>query len=198
MFDFISNEYHHRHVFYLDANGRIHSLPEAHFARLQAGEPDAALPGLAGQRVRFAVFRVVRLSDPMRIVDESFSVLPLDAQGNLDAPLDYDALQADVDRLEARDYAPSVLPAPPASPASPVPPAPPAPPAPSDTTALFTSSNLFALSDTTAPPTLSDTTDRLTAWAPDSFTHRRLIAALLDAHHHPWPTWWPQHTDRAA
>ncbi|MEM9457538.1 MAG: hypothetical protein AAGF11_25385 [Myxococcota bacterium] len=106
VFDLIRNESHNRHVFYLDADGHIHPTPEQRFARLQAGYPDAALPQMAAQRVRFAISHVVRLTDPMRLADETFSILSLDANGNIDVPQDYAALQADVDRLEATDYAP--------------------------------------------------------------------------------------------
>lgn len=153
MFDFILNESHHRYVFCLDADDRIHPLPEHCFDRLQAGYPDAALPQLAGQRVRFAIFHVVRLTDPMRLVDEVFPMLPLDSEGNIDAPQHYEALQADVDRLKANDY---------------------------------------------VPLDPSDTAESPTSWSPAPFTHRRLIAALLDAHHEPWRSWWSHRSLRAA
>ncbi|MEM9460112.1 MAG: hypothetical protein AAGF11_38405 [Myxococcota bacterium] len=153
MFDFILNESHNRHVFYLDADGHIHRIPEHRFARLQAGYPDAALPQMAAQRVRFAIFHVVRLTHPMRLAEETFFTLPFDADGGIDMPQDYAALQADVDRLEATDYAPLNSP---------------------------------------------DTSDSLTSWSPDPFTHRRLIAALLDSYYEPWRSWWPHHPRRAA
>ncbi|MEM9459481.1 MAG: hypothetical protein AAGF11_35210 [Myxococcota bacterium] len=95
----------------------------------------------------------------MRIADELFHVLPLDAEGNVDAQQDYDALQADVDRLEANDYA---------SPES---------VEPTNTT------------DGTEPPEFTGTTESPTSWVPIPFTHRRLIAALLDAHEQPWASW---------
>ncbi|MEM9456949.1 MAG: hypothetical protein AAGF11_22410 [Myxococcota bacterium] len=141
MYDFNLNEFHHRHIFYLDADGCIHPIPAYRFDRLRAGYRDAALPQLPGQNVHFAIFHVAHRTDPMRMVDEIFHVLPLDTEGNIDARQDHDALQADVDRLEANDYAPSKP---------------------------------------------SDAAESRTSWVPDPFTHRRLIAALLDAHHQPW------------
>ncbi|MEM9463307.1 MAG: hypothetical protein AAGF11_54700 [Myxococcota bacterium] len=153
MFDFILSESDNRHVFYLNADGRIHPIPEHRFARLQADYPDAALPQMAAQRVRFAIFRVVRLTEPMRLADETLSMLLLDANGNIDVPQDYEALQADVARLNADGYA------------------------------LLSSPN---------------TLGSLTSWSPDSFTHRRLIAALLGSYYEPWPSGWPHHLRRAA
>ncbi|MEM9463490.1 MAG: hypothetical protein AAGF11_55630 [Myxococcota bacterium] len=104
----------------------------------------------------------------MRIADETFHVLPLDAKGNVDAQQDYDALQADVDRLEANDYAP------------------------------LESTEASEPTEPLEPTDIADTTESLTSWAPDPFTHRRLIAALFDAHEQPWTSWWPQSPDRAA
>ena len=72
MYDSILNDSHNRHVFYLDGNGRIRPMPEHRFARPQAGYPDAALPQMADQRVCFAIFHVVRLAGPVRLVNETF------------------------------------------------------------------------------------------------------------------------------
>ncbi|MEM9459376.1 MAG: hypothetical protein AAGF11_34675 [Myxococcota bacterium] len=173
MHDFNLNEFHHRYVFCLDADDRIHPIPAYQYDRLQAGYPDAAISQLAGQRVRFATFHVAHRSDPMRIADELFHVLPLDAEGNVDAQQDYDALQADVDRLEANDYE------------------------------LLEETEPTDITDTDTTGTVNnteptDTSESLTSWVPDPFTHRRLIAALLDAHEQPWTSWWPQNPGRAA
>ncbi|MEM9463560.1 MAG: hypothetical protein AAGF11_56000 [Myxococcota bacterium] len=107
----------------------------------------------------------------MRITDELFHVLSLDTEGNVDPQQNYDALQADVDRLEANDYTP---------------------PEPTDITGTANTT------EPTEPPESTNTTESPTSWVPDPFTHRHLIAALLDAHEQPWTSWWPQNPERAA
>jgi hypothetical protein len=64
------------------------------------------MPELASQRIRFAVLHLERFTSPPRVVLEHYPVLTLDANGNLDLELHQQQLQADVDRLEATDYAP--------------------------------------------------------------------------------------------
>ena len=153
MFDFIPDESHDCHVLYPGADGHIHLMPQRCFARLQVGYSDAAPPQMAVPQLRFAIFHVVRLTALIRLADEMFSMLLLNADGNVDVSRDYDALQADVERLEATDYALLSFP---------------------------------------------DTLESLTSWSSDPFTHRRLIAALVDPHHEPWCSRWSNQPWRAA
>lgn len=102
----MSLEFDRRYAFYLDTAGTPQPISVAQLDRLHRGTPDAALPTMAGHRVRFAVFHVERFTSPPRIVVEYFPYLPLDAHGHLDQPHHSEALQADVDALEAPDETP--------------------------------------------------------------------------------------------
>lgn len=105
MLDTAHIHFDRRHAFYLDATGDIHPLCASRLDRRHRGEPDTTLPRMAGHVVRFALFHVERFTSPPRIVLEHYPMLPLDAHGRLDPRLHYAALQAEVDRLEATDYA---------------------------------------------------------------------------------------------
>jgi hypothetical protein len=96
-----------RHAFYLDAEDQPHPLLPHRFDRLWRGEPDAAMPVLAGQRIRFAVFHTERFTSPPRIVLEHYPFLTLDDRGHVDVMAQHTGLQAEVDALEDHDYAPT-------------------------------------------------------------------------------------------
>lgn len=80
----MSIEFDRIHTFYLDANDQIHSLSSYRLDRLWRGEPDAAMPELANQRIRFVVLHIERFSKPPRVALEHYPVLTFDAAGNLD------------------------------------------------------------------------------------------------------------------
>lgn len=96
----------HRHIFYLDADDRPHSLPPHHFERLWRGEPDGAMPELANQRVRFVVSHVERFTSPPRVLFECHPVLCLDDRGHIDVELHKAQLHAAVGLLEVNDHVP--------------------------------------------------------------------------------------------
>jgi hypothetical protein len=99
-------EFDRRYAFYFDHEGQAHPFSADHLDRLWRGEPDAAMPELAGLRVRFALLHIERFTTPPHVVLEHYPVLTFDAEGNLDVQAQYEQLQADVDRLEANDYQP--------------------------------------------------------------------------------------------
>jgi hypothetical protein len=103
-------EFDRRHVFYFDTDGNIRLISPYRLDRLWRGEPDATMPELAGQRVRFAILHIERFSRPPLVIIEHYPVLTFDATGNLDLELQYAQLQADVDHLEATNYAPMLAP----------------------------------------------------------------------------------------
>jgi hypothetical protein len=74
---------HASYVFLLDRAGDVHPVPHALYAAVAKGE--ASVPMLAGQTLRVADW-YVRLKDgaPERLVNESYSLLQLDAQGHID------------------------------------------------------------------------------------------------------------------
>jgi hypothetical protein len=103
----MSIEFDRRHAFYLDTNNQIRSSCAYRLDRLWRGEPDAAMPELANQRVRFAVLHIERFTSPPRVVVEYYPVLTFDAVGNLDLELQQQQLHAEVDRLESTNYVPA-------------------------------------------------------------------------------------------
>jgi len=94
-----------RFVFYVDTAGAIHPICAYCLDRLLRGESDAALLAMAGRCIGFAVFHVERFTAPPRVISEHFPQLLLDDRGCVDQQRHYDTLQAEVDRLEANDYA---------------------------------------------------------------------------------------------
>lgn len=106
----MSIEFDRRHAFYLDTDGQIRLFCAYRLDRLWRGEPDAAIPALAGQRVRFALLHIERFTSPPRVVVEPYPVLTFDAAGNIDLELQQQQLHTDVDHLEATDYAPTPAP----------------------------------------------------------------------------------------
>lgn len=100
-------EFDRRHTFSFDTDGQIRLFCAYRLDRLWRGEPDAVMPELASQRVRFAILHIERFSKPPRVIVEYYPMLTFDADGNLDLELQYAQLHADVDHLEAIDYAPT-------------------------------------------------------------------------------------------
>lgn len=68
------------------------------------------MPELAGLRVRFASLHIERFTSPPRVVVEYYPMLTFDAAGNVDLDLQRQQLHAEVDHLEATDYAPTPAP----------------------------------------------------------------------------------------
>lgn len=99
-------EFDRRHAFYLDHEGHIHPICPYRLDRLWQGDPTAAIPELATRRIRFALLHTERFTSPPRVVLEHYPVLTFDAHGNLDLDTQQAQLHAEVDRLEANDYAP--------------------------------------------------------------------------------------------
>jgi hypothetical protein len=103
----MSIEFDRRHAFYFDTDGNIRLFCAYRLDRLWRGEPDASIPELAGQRVRFAILHIERFTSPPRAVVEHYPVLTFDTDGNLDLELQQQQLHAEVDRLEATNYVPA-------------------------------------------------------------------------------------------
>jgi hypothetical protein len=103
----MSIEFDRRHAFYLDTDNRIRTFCAYRIDRLWRGEPDAAMPELANQRVRFAILHIERFTSPPRVALEYYPMLTFDADGNLDLDFQQQQLHAAVDQLEATDYAPA-------------------------------------------------------------------------------------------
>jgi hypothetical protein len=99
-----------RHAFYFDTDGNIHPISPNRLDRIWRGEPDAGMPELAGQRVRFAVLHIERFSKPPHIVVDHYPLLTFDANGRVDLHAHHQQIQADVDHLEATGYAPMLEP----------------------------------------------------------------------------------------
>ena len=99
-----------RHVLYFDPRGHLHHYCPYRFARLLRGEPDTTLPQLAGHRIRFAVIHTERFIPNLHPLYEDYPILPIDAQGQVDRTGEYERLQVEVDRLEARNYRPDPSP----------------------------------------------------------------------------------------
>lgn len=74
---------HASYVFLIDQAGGVHPVPHALYVALAKGEASASM--LAGQTLRVADW-YVQLKDgaPERLVNESYSLLQLDAQGHID------------------------------------------------------------------------------------------------------------------
>ena len=103
-------EFDHRFVFYFDPSGEPHLLPAHRFDHLMRGEPDATMPEFADRRIRFAVLHVERLTWPPKVVLDYYPMAHFDADGHVDEFLHWQQLQAEVDQLEAHDYAPDRIP----------------------------------------------------------------------------------------
>jgi hypothetical protein len=60
-------DFDRRHAFYFDTDGNIRPLSPYRLDRLWRGEPDAAMPELGGQRIRFAILHIERFTSPPRV-----------------------------------------------------------------------------------------------------------------------------------
>ena len=100
-------EFDRRHAFLIDPDGQPRAISPHRLDRLWLGDPDAAMPELAGQRVRAAMLHVERFTSPPRVVVEHYPVLIFAGDGQLDHEAHRAQLHADVDELERSGYADS-------------------------------------------------------------------------------------------
>jgi hypothetical protein len=77
-------DYPRKHVFLLDDDGDVQAIPHALYVALATGQASAA--ALAGQTLRLADWYVrLKEGEPDTVVNETYDLLPLDAQGRVEA-----------------------------------------------------------------------------------------------------------------